>query len=89
MSERWRCLVSGCNPVLDAESAAAHKEAEGHRVAKWPVRSAKGIKRAKVRNKTGYYDKYNTGDKSPRERGIPGYDYSDDIHPFSEEAFED
>ncbi len=69
-----RCLTTGCNPVLNEETAKAHAEATGHRVAKWPVRSAEGQRKAKVRNKTGYYRKYNVGDKSPSERGIRGYE---------------
>lgn len=85
---RMRCLTAGCNPVLDETSGPTHREVTGHRVAAWPVRSAEGMRRAKLRNKTGYYRKYNTGDKSPAERGIPGYTYADTIHPFSEEAFE-
>lgn len=67
---RWRCLVPGCNPVLDAASAQAHKEKTGHRVAAWPVRSAEGKRRAQIRNKTGYYDKYNVGSKSRSARGL-------------------
>ncbi len=69
-----RCLTTGCNPVLDETSAAVHAEATGHSVAKWPVRSAEGQRKAKVRNQTGYYRKYNVGDKSPSERGIRGYE---------------
>jgi len=88
MSERMRCLTAGCNPVITEDTAQAHKEATGHRVAKWPVRSADGIKKAKDRNRNGYYSKYNTGDKSPKERGLPGWDYNNSINPFSEEAFE-
>lgn len=66
---RWRCLITGCNPVLHGEEAAqAHKEAFGHRVAKWPVRSAEGKAKARQRNKSGYYDKYNVGYKSARYR---------------------
>lgn len=97
MSERWRCLATGCNPVLNAESAPTHKESTGHRVAKWPVRSAEGKRRAKARNRTGYYDKYNVGDKSYANRlGDPEtsatvetkeWDYNDTIHPFEDEAF--
>ena len=83
-----RCLTAGCNPVLDEDAATKHKEATGHRVAAWPVRSVEGQRRARVRNKTGYYRKYNEGAKDPSERGLPGYDYADSIHPFSEEAFE-
>lgn len=66
---RWRCLTVGCNPVLHGEDAAeAHREATGHRVAKWPVRSAEGRRRARQRNRSGYYDKYNVGAKARPER---------------------
>jgi hypothetical protein len=88
MMERMRCLTTGCNPTLNTATASAHTEATGHRTAKWPVRSPEGVKAAKLRNTTGYYRKYNTGEKSPAARGIPGYEYADTIHPFSEEAFE-
>jgi len=71
--ERWRCLVSGCNPVLDAASAEAHQTATGHRVARWPVRSAEGRRRARDRNRSGYYDKYNVGAKSYEQRVDGGY----------------
>jgi len=64
-SGRYRCLVSGCNPVLRGSvQATEHSEETGHRTAKWPVRSAEGKARARLRNKTGYYDKYNVGAKS-------------------------
>lgn len=71
---RQRCLSSGCNPfLLNINAADAHKAETGHRTAKWPVRSAEGERRARVRNKTGYYDKYNVGAKSAVARGlIPG-----------------
>ena len=55
---RWRCLATGCNPVLNAATAKEHNEKTGHRVAKWPVRSAAGKAKAKARNRSGYYDKY-------------------------------
>lgn len=96
---RMRCLTVGCNPVLDETTAAEHGQATGHRTAKWPVRSAAGEKKARKRNRSGYYAKYNTGYKNPYLRGIPGYELDkrnqdtvssihDEIHPFSEEAFE-
>jgi len=66
--ERWRCLVAGCNPRLNEEGAARHKAEMGHRVARWPVRSAEGKRRARERNETGYYDKYNVGEKSAFSR---------------------
>ncbi|WP_432789280.1 hypothetical protein QYM46_13150 [Brevibacterium sp. K11IcPPYGO002] len=71
---RQRCLTVGCNPMLTDEGAAKnHREATGHRTAKWPVRSAEGERRARIRNKTGYYDKYNVGAKSAVARGlVPG-----------------
>lgn len=68
---RRRCLTPGCNPVLlGDEAAAAHAASTGHRTAKWPIRSAEGKRRAAVRNRTGYYDRYNTGAKSPEARGL-------------------
>jgi hypothetical protein len=58
-SGRWRCLSAGCNPPLTEATAREHSGATGHRVAKWPVRSVEGTRRAKARNRTGYYDSYN------------------------------
>lgn len=78
--ERWRCMQKGCNPVLDQATAAEHNDATGHRVAKWPVRSADGQAKADERNRTGYYDRYNVGAKSRR----PSFEHDD--HPFSPEA---
>jgi hypothetical protein len=71
--KRWRCLTSGCNPVLNEKTAAEHNATTQHRVAKWPVRSPAGKKKAAQRNKTGYYDKYNVGDKSYLARVEDGY----------------
>lgn len=73
---RWRCLITGCNPKLYGEQAAnEHKAETGHRVAKWPVRSPEGKRRSRLRNKTGYYDKYNVGAKSAAVRlGRPSLD---------------
>lgn len=68
--KRWRCLTSGCNPVLDEAAAAAHSTETGHRTAKWPKRSAAGKAKAKARNKSGYYDRYNVGAKSATARGF-------------------
>lgn len=63
-SNRWRCLSVGCNPYLDGEDEAnRHSEDSEHRVAKWPVRSKNGQAKADARNKSGYYDKYNTAKK--------------------------
>lgn len=51
-SERWRCLIVGCNPRLkNAGSAQNHKAQTGHRVARWPVRSAEGKRRQVDRNR--------------------------------------
>lgn len=69
-TNRWRCTVAGCNPVLIGETAAeSHRDSKGHRIAKWPIRSKAGKKKAAVRNRTGYYDKYNVGAKSYENRG--------------------
>ena len=89
---RWRCLQVGCNPRLDAASASAHRTATGHRVARWPVRSADGQRKARQRNRSGYYDRYNVGAKSAEARGLTtrhDRDEWDDYepHPFSDEAF--
>lgn len=76
--KRWRCLSKGCNPVLDEASATVHNTETAHRVAKWPVRSPEGRRKANLRNKNGYYAKYNVGDKSYEERVENGY--VSDIH---------
>ena len=66
---RQRSLTVGCNPRLWNEAEAAdHREETGHRTAAWPVRSAEGKRRARLRNRTGYYDKYNVGAKSYEAR---------------------
>lgn len=63
---RQRCTVTGCNPYLaNTADAVTHTETTKHRTAAWPVRSAVGIAKAEMRNKSGYYDKYNVGYKSP------------------------
>jgi hypothetical protein len=68
---RRRCTTVGCNPVLQGDAAAAaHRAETGHRTAKWPVRSPEGRKRARQRNRTGYYDQYNVGHKSAAARGL-------------------
>lgn len=86
---RWRCLTAGCNPVLVGEAAAsAHRDDLSHRVAKWPVRSKAGKRKAKARNRSGYYDRYNVGSKSAVARGLvpePRAHVEDD-HIFSTEA---
>lgn len=64
-TNRYRCLSTGCNPVMYGEEQAnEHTHTTGHRTAKWSVRSAEGERKARTLNKTGYYAKYNTGDKS-------------------------
>ncbi len=68
---RRRCTEVGCNPILQGDAAAeAHTAETGHRTAKWPTRSAEGRRKARARNRTGYYDKYNVGEKSASARGI-------------------
>lgn len=67
---RWRCTVVGCNPKLIGQAAADAHAATGHRVAKWPIRSPQGKAKARERNRTGYYDQYNVGEKSAAARGI-------------------
>jgi len=47
---RWRCLTVGCNPKLRGHNAQQHAEQTGHRVAKWPVRSAAGKQKQRERN---------------------------------------
>lgn len=87
--QRYRCTVVGCNPVLWGEAdAELHASNHGHRIAKWPVRSAEGKRRAKARNRSGYYDKYNVGAKSAHVRlgRSRSSDWGDDSHPFSPEA---
>lgn len=80
--QRYRCTVVGCNPELYGERAAElHRAGLGHRTAKWPVRSAEGQRRARQRNRSGYYDRYNVGAKS---RG--GFSGVGDDHPGSEDA---
>jgi hypothetical protein len=81
---RWRCLTTGCNPVLNAASASAHSADTGHRVAAWPVRFPEGERRARVRNRTGYYDQYNVGAKDRLVRF--GAADRDDWDDGSEEA---
>lgn len=89
---RWRCVVVGCNPVLLSEEAMTqHKQDTKHRTAKWPVRSEAGKAKARKRNRSGYYDKYNIGYKSRRPASwasdyVADRDYYE-VHPFSEEAF--
>lgn len=74
---RQRCTVVGCNPILPSETAAEeHAATTGHRTAKWPVRSPEGTRKARERNRTGYYDKYNVWAKSSR-RAIDYYEPED------------
>jgi len=80
MPKRRRCLTTGCNPLLPHEDAAsAHRSETGHRTAAWPVRSAEGRRRARARNKKGYYDRYNVGEKSAEARGL-GASYRYEAH---------
>lgn len=83
---RWRCTVVGCNPVMrDTKTREDHVSETGHRVAKWPIRSAAGKRKARNHNRSGYYDKYNIGAKSPEVRfGDRG---DDDGHAFGEDDF--
>ena len=67
---RWRCLSTGCNPILNEATAVQHTADTAHRTAKWPVRSKAGKAKAKARNRSGYYDKYNVGEKSAVARGL-------------------
>lgn len=87
MTTRHRCLITGCNPYLvDQQAAQEHKEATGHRVAKWPVRSAAGKRKARDRSRNGYYDKYNSGRKSAEVRGYDKYNPSDPWGSYSEHS---
>lgn len=52
---RWRCLEVGCNPKLNGTTAQQHKGQTGHRVAKWPVRSAAGEAKQRERNRLNPY----------------------------------
>ena len=73
-TNRWRCTVVGCNPkLLSDEAQIAHHKETGHRTAKWPIRSAEGKKKAAHRNKTGYYDRFNVGEKSYAARGLGNF----------------
>lgn len=82
--DRYRCTVTGCNPVMHgAEAAAAHAAETSHRTAKWPIRSDEGKAKARARNRNGYYTKYNTGYKSPAARSLH---VREDDHPFSSDA---
>ena len=72
-ANRWRCMVTGCNPILEQDTAEEHNSTTGHKVAKWPVRSKAGHEAAKVRNQSGYYIKYNNGDKTLQARVNGGH----------------
>lgn len=101
-TNRWRCTVAGCNPVLIGQPAAeAHRDSESHRIAKWPIRSQVGKRKAAKRNKSGYYDQYNVGAKSYENRGhtfdpdydevmqedgVSGASQFEDAHIFSSDA---
>lgn len=76
---RWRCTVVGCNPVMKSlEATEKHRAETGHRTAKWPIRSAAGKAKARQRNKTGYYDKYNVGAKSAEARALEEFAQAQD-----------
>lgn len=82
---RRRCTVVGCNPVMHGDwEAAKHTLGTGHRTAKWPIRSPEGKAKARIRNRTGYYDKYNVGEKSPEARGLVR---GDGEYAFGEDDF--
>lgn len=50
-SDRWRCLTVGCNPTLKSQRIAEqHRDQTGHRIARWPVRSAEGQQKQRERN---------------------------------------
>lgn len=73
---RFRCLEKGCNPVMKGDTPEeakalgdAHTKETGHRTAKWAIRSADGKAKARKRNRSGYYNRYNVGDKSFLNRG--------------------
>lgn len=74
---RWRCTVVGCNPVLIGQGSADEHAATGHRIAKWPVRSTAGKAKAQERNRSGYYDKYNVGEKLSGSRGAGRHDHGE------------
>lgn len=85
---RHRCLTVGCNPYLGSlAEAESHKSETGHRIAKWPVRSKAGERRAMIRNRSGYYNKYNFGNKSYSafQKRVNGTDYlsHDDYDDYS------
>jgi len=94
---RWRCTVVGCNPKLLGQTRAdRHVSETGHRIAKWPIRSPEGKAKARERNRTGYYDKYNVGEKSAEARGLTsgysgggyGRDFEEDDDDQSWDAHE-
>lgn len=83
--QRYRCTVVGCNPALWGDAARDdHTSRTGHRTAKWPVRSAEGKRRAKARNRSGYYDRYNVGHKARGGYVSHAGEFGD--HPGSPEA---
>lgn len=84
---RWRCLATGCNPILDVSTAHTHNQETGHRVAKWPVRSQDGKRRAHIRNRSGYYDKYNVASKDVLARGF--YNTGDGRMAEAVESYDD
>ena len=65
-TNRFRCNVVGCNPVMyGEEEAKSHKDETGHATSKWPVRSARGEALERERVRSGYYNKYNTHKPRP------------------------
>lgn len=55
MGDRHRCLMVGCNPKLKSRAVAEqHREQTGHRIARWPKRSAEGERKQRERNRQQY-----------------------------------
>lgn len=66
-ANRWRCLATGCNPVMFGETSAdRHRQETGHAVAKWPVRSTAGQEVPRFRNETGLPESRTVRDLSLR-----------------------
>ncbi|MFE7461785.1 hypothetical protein ACWFMI_23915 [Nocardiopsis terrae] len=58
ISDRWRCLTVGCNPILRSQTVAEqHREQTSHRIARWPVRSAEGHRKQCERNRHQWQDR--------------------------------
>lgn len=57
-SDRWRCLTVGCNPKLKSQKVAEqHRDQTGHRIARWPVRSAEGHRKQRERNRLQWQER--------------------------------